>query len=66
MDWYNGIITGSVRMNFFNPFPSIIDVAGGTFANPWSAACMENVQSVLSHYQAHQLKSMFQGVPHAH
>ena len=33
----------------------------GTFLNPWSLACMDSVQTVLSHYGPQQLEDMVQG-----
>ena len=39
-----------------SPFP-----VDGVFSNPWSSACMDNVQSTLSHYGPAKLQEMFQG-----
>jgi inositol-hexakisphosphate kinase len=57
-----------VRLDFFkatdgfshNKHEEIIKESNGAFSNPWSSACMNSVQSVLSHYGERQLQNMFQ------
>lgn len=38
----------------------IVTSPSGVFSNPWSLACMENVQSTLSNYSPTKLEDMFQ------